>query len=436
MFEKLKKYAIKLWRRISKRSRAPVRTPASKVPKRKRQKRKPATSDPHLSSLGEVLINVDQVFKDYLATWDSYSWIDKKNAKGLRKIGTHVSSHEISNAIRGKMKANKEALDKIFSKENFANLPTIGVVSFGDSVGDQEDDYRRSPTLSFFIREHKLPHYVDKCNGVHYLFGLAYRGPKQLMKEDEDKLFWCAGYVTIRPSKGLYLHKELHPKLRTIPTHPRRNGKKDRTMKSRRGHSHSYVAKEWNQAQIATELVSGDPENKNILNDEEHDIVKGLLFDFQESVLVWMDRNNHWSVSIFKNKDKLTMAVPYKQTKRFFKDRVKVKNDNGQTKRIIHHVQEHDRQVSEGKVVRVKEHIRGLADFQWRSYRCHVTAPKFNGLLSSQLTGIETVDEDEVKPNDMRNWINAVQLGNRLNTLEDGGKDGFLELKKSGTIGG
>lgn len=434
MLRRLKEFTIKLWHRITRRNRSLVSAPTRKTPKKKRRKRQPPTSDPHLSSLGEVLANVDQVFHDYLATWDKYSWIKKKNAKGLRKIGTHVSSHAIYSAIKTKMEANPGELEKLFSEKNFHNLPTIGVVSFGESRFNTDDDYNRNPTLSFFIREHTLPHYVDKCNGVHYLFGLAYRGPKKLMKGNEDKLFWCAGYITIHPRNGLYLHRELHPDVRRIPTHPKRNGKKDRTLKSRRGHSNSYVVQEWKPAQIAQELRAVEHKKEG---EEETNISKTLLFDFMETIIVWLDRNQHWSVSIFNKGDKLTIAVPYKQTKIFFKDRVKVKNDNGQTKRIIHHVQEHDRAISEEKVVKVKEHIRGLADFQWQSYRCHVTAPTFNGILSSQLVGIETIDKDDLKPEErLKNFMDAVELGNRLNTMEDGGKERFLEIKEKGAAAG
>jgi hypothetical protein len=67
-------------------------------------------------------------------------------------------------------------------------------------------------------------------------------------------------------------------------------------------------------------------------------------------------------------------------TKKYFADRdLTVRTENGNRKKIIHFVSEHERTVKDKKVV-IKEHLRGLNKFTWNGYDCVVTAPKFSRL--------------------------------------------------------
>lgn len=88
------------------------------------------------------------------------------------------------------------------------------------------------------------------------------------------------------------------------------------------------------------------------------------------------------------------------------------------TKRIIHYVSAHERETSEGKTT-VKEHIRGLAEFDWKGYDCRVTAPKFNGSLSTNFTiAARAFDEDEELPK--KGWIDMPEVGSILADIEEG----------------
>jgi hypothetical protein len=67
-------------------------------------------------------------------------------------------------------------------------------------------------------------------------------------------------------------------------------------------------------------------------------------------------------------------------TKKYFADRdLTIRAANGQRKKIIHYVSQHDR-IVKGKEITIKEHLRGLNKFTWNGYDCVVTAPKFSKL--------------------------------------------------------
>ena len=56
--------------------------------------------------------------------------------------------------------------------------------------------------------------------------------------------------------------------------------------------------------------------------------------------------------------------------------------ENGVTKRIVHYVKEHQR-VVDNKPTTVKEHIRGLREFDWMGYNCKVISPRLEQRTSS-----------------------------------------------------
>jgi hypothetical protein len=75
-------------------------------------------------------------------------------------------------------------------------------------------------------------------------------------------------------------------------------------------------------------------------------------------------------------------------------------------------VREHTR--SNGTVV--KEHIRGLREFDWKGYHCVVTAPKFNGHLFTQMP-IDPVEVD--KDFDPAVFMSTEMMAERMAAMED-----------------
>ena len=128
----------------------------------------------------------------------------------------------------------------------------------------------------------------------------------------------------------------------------------------------------------------------------------------------WINRQERWSVAVKKGGDRVTFSVDKSLTKKYFADRDKtVKTVNGQTKKIIHYVRGHDRNQN-GKITKVKEHIRGLNSFIWKSYNCLVTAPEFQTLPTAQF---------DVAPEEKEEWergyISASKVGKLLSDTEE-----------------
>ena len=110
----------------------------------------------------------------------------------------------------------------------------------------------------------------------------------------------------------------------------------------------------------------------------------------------WVDRDLRWNVSVHKGQDRVTFGVEQENTKTYFANREKmVLASDGKAKRIIHYVREHER-VTPTKVTMVKEHIRGIREFNWNGYHCVVTAPKFHLTRLASEFEMEGEDEDDL----------------------------------------
>jgi hypothetical protein len=106
------------------------------------------------------------------------------------------------------------------------------------------------------------------------------------------------------------------------------------------------------------------------------------------------DREERWNVIVRKNGERVTFGVNNKDTPYFFKNRDKTVTQNGETKRIVHYVKEHERTIK-GKAKTIKEHIRGLHDFNWNGYQCKVVSPKLEAeTAASFLSPAEDVEKD------------------------------------------
>jgi len=97
----------------------------------------------------------------------------------------------------------------------------------------------------------------------------------------------------------------------------------------------------------------------------------------------WSERDNRWNVVVRKNGERVTFGVNNDQTPYYFKDRDKsIRTPTGQAKKIVHYVREHERKYGEKTTV-VKEHIRGLQEFEWAGYQCKVISPKLQAQTSA-----------------------------------------------------
>lgn len=372
-----------------------LEVPAAKeapTPEEKAKAKKPrAQRAKEMVSMGALLGSLDETFAALRLPFGKLSWIPRAKVVGLRKMGVHVVHPAYHDTAL--MSATTVPANRI--------LPAMLCVSFGWSKRDNSGQIY--PAVLFAIKENKLPAEVSKCAGQHYLFGVGFKLGATSENDTNKELFWLAGYMTARADGSLYLHQELKPRQHTIKVS---NPATRRAV----GKTITYTTKAWGKASLA-QLY------------DEATLAEGeriCVNEFSTAMNWWIAREENWSVAVKKDGERITFAIPKELTARFFKDRIKVTNENGVTKRIIHFVNAHERATSDGKTT-VKEHIRGLAEFDWKGYGCRVTAPKFNGVLSTEFTLEGTVfEDDEELPK--KGWVDMSKVGSMLADVEEGRK--------------
>lgn len=372
-----------------------LEVPAAKeapTPEEKAKAKKPrAQRAKEMVSMGALLGSLDETFAALRLPFGKLSWIPRAKVVGLRKMGVHVVHPAYHDTAL--MSATTVPANRI--------LPAMLCVSFGWSKRDNSGQIY--PAVLFAIKENKLPAEVSKCAGQHYLFGVGFKLGATSENDTNKELFWLAGYMTARADGSLYLHQELKPRQHTIKVS---NPATRRAV----GKTITYTTKAWGKASLA-QLY------------DEATLAEGeriCVNEFSTAMNWWIAREENWSVAVKKDGERITFAIPKELTARFFKDRIKVTNENGVTKRIIHFVNAHERATSDGKTT-VKEHIRGLAEFDWNGYGCRVTAPKFNGVLSTEFTLEGTVfEDDEEFPK--KGWVDMSKVGSMLADVEEGRK--------------
>ena len=116
------------------------------------------------------------------------------------------------------------------------------------------------------------------------------------------------------------------------------------------------------------------------------------------------------NITVKRGKDKVTFCVPENEWKEFFKDRIKVKTENGSSKRIFHAVAAHKRMTDNGDTY-VKTHYRGLRYFRWNNYEVSIVIPERHGaaLSSFGITAISAKEKGKVVELDDKNIVDALE---------------------------
>ena len=129
----------------------------------------------------------------------------------------------------------------------------------------------------------------------------------------------------------------------------------------------------------------------------------------------WSERDNRWNVVVKKNGERVTFGVNNDQTPYYFKDRDKsIRTPTGQAKKIVHYVKEHERKYGD-KTTTVKEHIRGLQEFEWPGINAPLFHQNFRQKQRTAFTAPAIDDEDD----DTSNIIYLSKLGKVLADSEE-----------------
>lgn len=359
--DSVRQFLNKLFSRFRTSSPAVIPKASEEPPRKPRKYNKEKTK-----TFSELLDNLEYTFDSVKLPTMKESWLERDSVVGLKKLGIHVPNPWIANL------SDKDARVDVAKP-----LPAVMCISTAtaSTVNTKNNFY---PKIMFAVKLKKLPWHVAHKLGTPYQFGLAF--------DVEGKLFWIRMYMTVSRSTGeMQFCDELKVTAHKI------NREK------------TFYNKAWGSAAYLDDDMRTVEENKRI--------AKNLFVSMHEW---WSERDTRWNVVVKKNGDRVTFGVDNSQTAYYFKDRDKsIKTATGQTKKIVHYVKEHERKVSDKTTV-VKEHIRGLQEFNWVSYHCQVVSPKLQAQTSATFT--TPAAEDDIEPS---NVIYLSKVGKMLADAEE-----------------
>jgi hypothetical protein len=111
---------------------------------------------------------------------------------------------------------------------------------------------------------------------------------------------------------------------------------------------------------------------------------------------VTMMREMGINIIVKKGDQRATFTVPQNRWKYFFKNRIKAKSVNGNTRPIFHSVVAHKRHLASGKTSFVKTHYRGLRHFWWDGFEIRIVMQGKHALAQSQFN-VESDSPEFVK---------------------------------------
>jgi hypothetical protein len=312
----------------------------------------------------DLLDRLEHTFNNVKLPTMSGSWIPKDSVVGLKKLGVHVP-----NPFLVSWDDETKVVDVT------KPLPAIMCISASceETINTKKKFFAK---FVFAIKMKKLPWHVSQASGVPYQFGMSfdYRG----------KLLWVNMYITVNRKTGVISFcDELRTIAHTVPA-------KNPNSRKANGQSSVFYKKSWSPAEY--------------LEDEERSIAECKVIAQNYFVAAhdwWSERENRWNVIVKKNGDRVTFGVNNDQTPYYFKDRDKsIRTPSGQAKKIVHYVKEHERKYGD-KTTIVKEHIRGLQEFEWAGYECHVVSPRLQAGTAATFTAASTMLEDDQETSEL-----------------------------------
>lgn len=355
-------------------------TPIPKVePERNLGPRKPRKySKEKRQDFSDLLDRLEHTFNNVKLPTMNASWLAKDSIIGLKKLGAHVP-----NPLLVHWDNERKVVDVT------KPLPAIMCISQSSeqTVNTKKRFYAK---FIFAIKLKKLPWCVSKAMGVPYQFGMSF--------DVDGKLFWVNMYITVNRKTGVISFcDELKTTAHTVQA-------KSSSSRRANGKSTVFYTKAWGPAEY--------------LEDEQRSIDECKIIAqnfFVASHEWWSERDNRWNVVVKKNGERVTFGVNNDQTPYYFKDRDKsIRTPTGQAKKIVHYVKEHERKYGD-KTTTVKEHIRGLQEFEWAGYQCTVISPKLQAKTAAAFTAPAIDDEDD----DTSNIIYLSKLGKVLADSEE-----------------
>lgn len=324
------------------------------------------------ATLKELLDDIDFAFNEIKIDYHRMSPARKSDIEGLKRYGISVIpgfdasvEKRMSEIDNPKIKDTSKLSAVIFMATNFYKSP---------DYNDKDDGVM--PDFFYAIKMKKPPWFVARKSGVYYecAFGYLLSG----------KQYWANFYVSIdiKTGKVFPTHYLTHQMVR-VPKHE------------------PYFQKKW-------QLSSWDVYREQVSEQNISSIVSWFINH-------WNERTRMWSTTVEKDGIRANFYVDSKDTKYYFKDRQKTFTENGQTKRIIHIVDDHERIVN-GKKTFVRAHVRGENKFMWAGYKCRVISPKYHQFDYREFDAASSQDPTTENRKD---YISLNKMADTLHAVED-----------------
>lgn len=346
-----------------------------------RPKRTATQTKPDAETLSDLLDGLEDSFQSLVIPEIKRNWLTKSDVRAIHKIGIYIPSPWfMENPENPSIPAGMQ-------------LPMAASALMIQSSGDTDEWLH--PRFAFLLKESKLPHTVEQVRGIPFKFGYCVQlRPTEKRDEKESGMFWMWAWVVVTPDRRIVIPSELRTITRQI-FHGKKSGS--------RGVDYVHM-RQWQRPQL---IQPHDGHTTQHLQNI-------LILMFRQLVVWWMTREERWSVSVRREAKRITFSIAKEHTAAYFADRDKQVTADGQTKKIVHYVRAHTR--ANGS--HVKEHVRGLREFQWRNFECKVVAPRLSGALftDAPLSPID-VPESMLKTSKDLTTEQAAEL---LANVEDG----------------
>lgn len=325
------------------------------------------------NTISELLEHLDYTFKFLVYPDSSNGFLEKDVMRGLRNLGVHVPCPWLFN---------------MDAKIGDHPLPALMSVGLPHDVNADRKKELYSPHIFYAVKRKQLPPHVELLRGVPYFFGEAY--------EFHGRVNWFGSWIVVQRGG--------------IVKFCRQRSAEYKELRHKRGGRDWYLSRGYDYSPF----IKDHAFDNNITPEESIELHARI---FKNLVTWWSGRDSRWNVSVTNGKHRVTFGVDGNETRYFFADRDKTAiASDGRLKRIIHYVRGHDRIVN-GKSIWVDPHIRGIREFDWNTYHCRITAPKFHNPTAAAFT-IPPVDFDGDTVPD--GYVDASLLGRMLANFEDG----------------
>jgi hypothetical protein len=270
--------------------------------------------------LGDLLDNMANCFDAFGAL--------KKNNNEVYELARHTGARVCNSDVMTSVAA--EAMFRNRTRPFFAFIHT----AFKD---DGKTDWV-APTFLYLMKKNR-PINVQPTNHECYLVGGAYHETKKDIHTIDEFYVSVDGAGNVTPLKVC-----------TPVRHVVGKGRK----------AAEVTRMSWDYPRILKETVEvRAAKGKEVTLQEQAEIVFNYALNAYYS-----GTESGFTVRASKGSEAVAFSIDMERTPYFFNDREKVKNENGQTKKIFHIVRAHKRKGAGY----VKSHFRGLRRFKWNGY--------------------------------------------------------------------